>query len=124
MGAAGFTLVGRMLPPSPLGLGKINHMVSPMCPGKVMDYGGGRKTLELSWQVAKKNLEQIPHIMSETPSEAYIYCKEETILQGHLASTERGTSNPVVALLMAQGLCYHRARGVTNRQNDRPGNYA
>lgn len=51
----------------------------------------------------KKNLEQIPHIMSETPLEAYIHCKEETILQGHLVSTERGTSNPVVALFMAQG---------------------
>lgn len=41
--------------------------------------------------------------MSETPLEAYIHCKEETILQGHLVSTERGTSNPVVALFMAQG---------------------
>lgn len=51
----------------------------------------------------KKNLEQIPHIMSETPSEAYIHCKKGAILQGHLVSTERGTSNPVVALLMAQG---------------------
>lgn len=54
LGAAGFTPVGRTLPPSPLGLDKINRMVSPMCPGKVMDYGGGRKTLALSWQVAKK----------------------------------------------------------------------
>lgn len=41
--------------------------------------------------------------MSETPSEAYIHCKKGAILQGHLVSTERGTSNPVVALLMTQG---------------------
>ena len=52
----------------------------------------------------KKNLEQIPHIMSESPAEAYIHCKEEAILHGHLVSVgERGPSIPVVALLMAQG---------------------